>query len=113
MAGTTISRGNVLYEQIIQATITPTSVGTLASSTQTFTVPGLTTNMYVQTGGPQAAQTAGIIVVNSWVSAANTLSIQFYNPTAGSLTPVAGTYVIDVAQVESPTINNTTFPTAF
>ncbi len=113
MAGTLVSRGNIIYEQILQVTITPTSVGTLASSTQTFTVPGLATNMYVQTSGPQGAQTAGILIVNSWVSAANTLSIQFYNPTAGSLTPVAGTYILDAALVESPTVNNTQFPTAF
>jgi hypothetical protein len=114
MAGTTPSRGNILSESILQLTITPTALTTLTSSVQTFTIPGLVpASMYITTSGPSAAQTTGISIINCWVSAANTVSIQFYNGTAGTLTPVAGAYIFDVAQVEAPTINNTNFPTAF
>lgn len=60
--------------------INPTSVGGTTSSTQTFTLTGLTTNhKVVITSG--TALTAGLIIQAAWASALNTISIEFYNTT--------------------------------
>ena len=58
--------------------INPTSVGGTTSSTQTFTLTGLTTNhKVVITSG--TALNAGFVIQAAWASALNTISIQFYN----------------------------------
>jgi hypothetical protein len=81
---------------VISQTITPGSVGAAnASGTQqTFTVTGLqTTDIIIVT---PAATGNATTVGSAFVSAANTLAIQFNNPTAGALTPGAGVYLITV-----------------
>ena len=60
--------------------INPTSVGGTTSSTQTFTLTGLTTNhKVVITSG--TALNSGFVIQAAWASALNTISIQFYNTT--------------------------------
>lgn len=79
--------------------LTPTIVQPLNHSVQTFTVNGLDPiahqflemGQFAVSGGAQT-QTAGIVIVDAWCSAANQLSILFYNPTGGALTPAAGNY---------------------
>lgn len=100
MPGTMLSRGNVLYESLIGISFTPASVNATSSSTQTITVPGAQVSDYCEVSAP-TTQTAGIFVVNAWVSAANTVSVQFYNVTGGSLTPAAGIYVVNMLRPET------------
>lgn len=70
--------------------INPTSVSAVSSSTQTFTLTGLTTgHKLVITSG--TALNAGLFIQAAWASALNTVSIEFYNSTnqpidAGALT---------------------------
>jgi len=100
MPGTTIGRGNVLYDYLCGPTLTPASVAANTTAPQSFTVPGLQVGDFVDVNS-QNAQTAGIGIVNVRVTAANTLEIQFSNSTGGALTPVAGIYGINVTRPES------------
>lgn len=100
MPSTTICRGNILYNILVGATLTPVAVAQNITAEQSFTVQGLQVNDMVQVAS-QVAQTAGISVSNSRVSAANTLTIAFANITGGSLTPVSGSYSIEVNRPEN------------
>ena len=86
-AGTEISQ-IVVYSQ----TITPAATAAATVAEQTFTVNGLTTadKVFVNAG----AISNSVAIGNVRVSAANTLAVQFINPTAGSLTATAGTWKI-------------------
>jgi hypothetical protein len=75
--------GNVRAIGILSVTIDPASVATITTAEQTFTVPGLALGDFVVASKP--TNTAGLGVSSCRVSAANTLAIQFVNPTAGSV----------------------------
>lgn len=100
MPSTTICRGNILYNILVGVTLTPVAVAQNTTAEQSFTVNGLQVNDFVQVAS-QVAQTAGIGINNSRVSAANTLTISFTNNTGGSLTPVSGSYGIEVNRPEN------------
>lgn len=85
--GTELKRVKV-YSQ----TITPGSVAAATVAEQTFTVTGLTTDDTVHVNTAAIANAVGI--AGARVSAANTLAVRFVNPTAGALTPTAGTWKI-------------------
>ncbi|RQS63843.1 hypothetical protein [Burkholderia sp. Bp8984] len=92
--------GNVQKIGRFAISLTPAAVATISAPIQNFANTGiglLTTDSVVVT--PPGA-TAGVAQASAWVSAADQLSIQFVNPTAGSLTPPAGTYLVDVFRVQ-------------
>lgn len=91
-----IMMGNATGVYVISASLTPAEVATITAPTQTFTVSGLKTGDHVDVNPP--AQTAGVTLAAARVSAANTLALTFVNPTAGNLTPAAGTYIINVTR---------------
>jgi hypothetical protein len=93
-----ILAGNVASITVIEQALTPAEVATIVAPAQTFTVPGLKTTDAVIVNPP--GQQAGVAIANAYVSAADTLSIQFVNPTAGALTPTAGTHKITVIRME-------------
>ena len=101
MPSTTVLRGNILQYFLIQPTLTPVAVAANTTAAQTFTVPGLLTTD-VLTVSPTGAQTTGIIIANDYVSAANTLTIQFGNLTASSATPASGQYLIEIIRADGP-----------
>lgn len=78
----------------ISQSLTPVSVGAATCAEQNFTVPGLLVGDMVDVTPPSI--TAGVAPVCSRVSAANTLTVTFCNPTAGALVPAAGVYRIQV-----------------
>lgn len=80
----------------ISQSLTPVSVATITCAEQAFTVPGLLVGDAVVVTPPSI--TAGVAPVCARVSAANTLQITFCNPTAGSLTPAAGVYQIQITR---------------
>ena len=93
--------GNIQKIGRFAITLTPASVATISAPIQNFAATGiglLTTDTVVVT--PPGA-TAGVTQGSTWVSAADQLSIQFVNPTAGSLTPPAGAYLVTVFRVQS------------
>jgi hypothetical protein len=91
-----ILNGNAAGIYVISASLTPSSVATITAAEQTFTVTGLLTGDIVHVSPPSI--TAGVTLATARVSAANTLALTFVNPTAGSLTPAAGTHVISVVR---------------
>jgi len=101
MPSTTLARGNAISTFYIQPSLTPAAVAANITAAQTFTVAGLETTDHVLVSCA-AAQTAGLFIADARVSAANTLSVQFGNLTAGSLTPTAGAYYIDIVRFEGP-----------
>lgn len=78
--------------RVYSQTITPASVASAVVAEQTFTVTGLTTADKVIVNAAAIANATGIAGVR--VSAADTLAVRFVNPTAGALTPTAGTWAI-------------------
>lgn len=93
--------GNAFSISLIEVSLTPASVATVSATAQTFTVPGLLPGDSVNVNPP--GQTAGVTIGSVRVSAADTVSIQFVNPTAGSVTPAAGTHVFTVIRKEGTT----------
>ena len=78
-----------------KATIDPASVAANTESTQTFTVTGLTTDDAVFVCKP--TDTANLYIRQAWVSAANTLSLKFYNDSGGAID--AGSEVYKVVAI--------------
>jgi len=90
-----IPNGNALVIAVIDATITPSGVATVTAPAQTFTVPGVLPGDVIASVTPPAQQ-AGVTIGSAFVSAADTVSIQFVNTTAGSVTPSAGLHKFTV-----------------
>lgn len=68
--------------------ITPTNIGKNNTSTQTFTLAGLTTShKVVVTSASDLAY--GVVITAAYASGANTLSVQFSNFSGGGITPAA------------------------
>ncbi len=104
MTSTTINRGNVLVTIVMSLQLTPVAVTASTSAEQTFTVPGLLPGDQVSAVQFQGAWTVLVDVVNCRVSGANTLAVSFQNNTGGSLTPPAGTYLLEVNRPETQSL---------
>lgn len=91
-----VTYGNVGLTMVLSVSLTPAAVATVTSAEQTFTVNGLQVGDEISTVSLQAAWTVLVDIVNSRVVSANTIGISFQNNTAGSLTPPAGTYFIEI-----------------
>jgi hypothetical protein len=101
----TISYGNIKAQWVLAITISPSSVAPNTTVEQTFTVNGLLLGDMVDISKP-TTQT-GLGIVNTRVSAANTLAIAFINATAATITPTANeVYYIEVSRPENLTSNN-------
>lgn len=88
--------GNLWKIGTFAITLTPSAVGATSAPVQNFAATGiglLTTDAVVV--NPPSG-TTGVAQASAFVSAADQLSLQFVNPTAGSLTPPAGTYLVTV-----------------
>jgi hypothetical protein len=82
--------GNIWKEGVFSLTLSPASVANATSAEQTFasTGIGLLVGDYV---GVNVAGQAGLGIVSTRVSAADTLAITFGNFTAATITPTAST----------------------
>lgn len=78
--------------QTISAMIDVASVSANTESVQTFTVAGLTTSDVVIVNKP--SNSAGLDLVQAWVSATSTLSLKFRNNTGSTINPDSETYRI-------------------
>jgi len=90
--------GNVFSLTVVDVSWTPSAVSTVTAPAQTVTVPGVKTTDWVFVSPP--GQTAGVTIGSARVSADDTVSVQFVNPTAGSVTPAAGTHKFFVVRQE-------------
>lgn len=81
---------SVAAGSLVTLSLTPAAVATIVAAKQTFAVAGLNAgDSVVPLSNPNATAAA---LCGAEVSAANTLRLTFVNPTAGSVTPTAGTY---------------------
>lgn len=101
-----LCRGNLQSTIVLSVTLTPVAIATITSAEQTFSVPGLLAGDQISGVSLQAAWTVLVDIVNFRAVSNNTLGISFQNNTAGSLTPPAGTYLIEVNRP-----SNTPLPT--
>lgn len=76
---------------VISFTFNPASVAANTSAEQTVTVPGLKVGDYIA-DVTKPTLTAGLGIVNSRVSAADTLAIQFMNNTAAPIDAASEVY---------------------
>lgn len=82
----------------LSLSLTPAAVSAATAAYQNFTVAGLlTTDTIIPAGDPISNATA---LTNARCTTAGTMAVQFANPTAGSLTPTAGTYKFLVIRTE-------------
>jgi len=108
MSSTTVTRGNLHESFIISPTLTPTALGTTATtSLQTYPIAGLQVGDIVTLIGYQGNQTAGVVVTEADVLTNGVLTIQWGNLISGTaLTPAAGVYNIRVDRLEGPAPTN-------
>ena len=92
--------GNLVKQSVISVTLSPALIVLNTTAEQTFTVNGLLPGDMVFVNKPTTQ--AGLGIVGSRVSAANTLAITFSNNTAASITPTAAqTYLVLVSRPDS------------
>lgn len=92
--------GNLVKQSVISVTLTPAAIVLNTTAEQTFTVNGLLPGDMVLVNKPTTQ--AGLGIVGSRVSAANTLAITFSNVTGSSITPTAAqTYLVLVSRPDS------------
>lgn len=94
--------GNLQATFLLQVALTPVAVSTISTAEQSFTVPGLLAGDQISGISLQAAWTGLTDIVNYRVISNNTLGVSFQNTTAGSLTPPAGNYLIEVNRPALP-----------
>jgi hypothetical protein len=73
------------------------NIGATSYSTQIFTVTGLDVRDVIIVNPP--ALTSGLYLLSYYVSAANTLSLTFYNSTVGGINEAAATYKIMACRI--------------
>lgn len=79
--------GDPLITKVLRGTFTvdPASIGAATFSSQTFTLTGATVGDNLTVNVPAAGLTSGIMVGQATVSAANTVTVAFYNFTGGAI----------------------------
>ena len=89
--------GNVALEMTLQQSLTPPNVPANSTVLQTYTLNGVQVNDVIEYN--QQSHVAGLLVGNMWVSAANTISVQYTNVTVAAIngTP-AQNYVLTVTR---------------
>lgn len=92
--GVVIGASGTLLTQVrvYNQSINVASVAANTSAEQTFTVTGLTTADEIVVNKPSLS--AGLVIGNARVSAADTLALTFGNLTASPIDPAAETYTI-------------------
>lgn len=94
--------GNVTSVSVVSVSITPAQSNAVTAVAQTFTVPGAKVGDAVIVN--PVSNATNISVGGAYVSAANTVSVQFVNPTAGALTAPAGVYKFIILRTEGGTL---------
>ena len=98
---TTIARGNVGFEAVLQVSITPpASLSANSTSEVLYTLPGVMLGDFLEINKP--SHTAGLSIGNIRASAANQIGIQWVNSTTSTITsPPSESYLIAVTRFDS------------
>jgi hypothetical protein len=101
MPGTTIARGNELYDFLTLSSFAWSSATlTTTTSELTASLPGLVLGDSVDLYLANAAMTTGLTISNVRVSAANTLAVTWVTAT-GTFTIPTGPYIVNIVRPES------------
>ena len=90
-----VAESGIRAQSVVGFSITGTSIGTNLSAEYTVTINGLALGDFVSAQGSTGNAT---IMTGAYVSAANTLKVRVFNPTAGSLTPGNTGYAVLVVR---------------
>ena len=86
LGGTSVNYGSFQdFEDKGTVTVDPASVAANSTSSQTFTLTGAVVGDSLAVNPPAAGLTAGLLVMQSFVSAANQITIVFYNTTGAPI----------------------------
>lgn len=98
---TTLARGNVGFEAVLQVPISPPSSLAANSTTEVlYTVAGIVLGDFLEINKP--SHTAGLSIGNIRASAANQIGIQWVNSTTSTITsPPNENYLIAVTRFDS------------
>ncbi|RQS63842.1 hypothetical protein [Burkholderia sp. Bp8984] len=102
---TTVTRGNLVLEEVLQVTLTPnngTNIPGNSTVETTYALPGTLPNDFIEINKP--SHTSGIVISNVRVPAANQIAVQFGNVTASPITPTAEVYLISICRCEYQTL---------
>ena len=89
-----VTESTIRGQAIVSVSVTPSSVAAATAAEQDVTVTGVAVGDFVNVN---PAATGNATAVGSCrVKSANTVAIQYINPTAGALTPGSGTYYFHV-----------------
>jgi len=102
MSKTTISRGNVLAQSIVQVTFPSTTFST-TSTEVTISVPGVKSSDFIQ-AQIDASMTVGVGIGNVYTTADNAVIVRLLNLTGASVTQAAATMLITVKSCEDQSI---------
>ena len=86
-------RGGFRYRGVL-ALATTASISAQSVETQVLTVTGAVLGAYVEVSFTSALDTA--LILNAQVTAADTVTVQFHNPSSGSITRATGSIVVNV-----------------
>ena len=98
---TTIARGNVGFEAVLQVSVTPPATMSANSTSElTYTVPGILVGDFLEINKP--SHTAGLSIGNIRASAVNQIAIQWVNSTTGSIVNTPNElYLVAVTRFDS------------
>ena len=102
MSKTTICRGNIIAQSIVQVTL-PSTVISGTTADVTITVAGVQPNDFIQAAFDNAMVT-GISIGNSYTNTANTVVVRLVNSTGSSATQTAGSLLLKVSTCEDSPI---------
>lgn len=95
-----IPYGNILKVFAITKTFDPAAVATITTAEQDVTIVGVKVGDIVLAVN-KPSLTTGVGIVNARVKAADTVSLTFVNPTAGSVDPASEAYTFVIGRPES------------
>jgi hypothetical protein len=98
---TGIIGGNIVAMGVFQVSVDIASTATITTTETDVTVPGVRPGDFVFVNKP--SHSTGLGIANARVKAADTVSIQAVNPTAGTINPAAETYIILWVRPETAT----------
>ena len=102
MSKTTICRGNVIAQTIVQVSLPSTTISGTTSDV-TLTVAGVQPNDFVQAQFDGALVT-GISIGNAYTNTANQVVVRLVNSTGSSATQTAGSLLLKVSTCEDSPI---------
>lgn len=95
-----VPQSNLVSIFALTKTFDPASVATITTAEQDVTVTGVKVGDIVLAVN-KPSLTAGLGICNARVKAADTISLQFVNPTAGAVDAASETYTFVIARPEA------------